>query len=727
MNKRTIAFTLFAILIVSTLYQLHNTNADITYISRVFLSPLNDGYLRQTGSDYGIAHDALTGIVDSGNSYMAGGQLYTEFMEPQYDIYRSCLFFDTSSIPATAGIINATLSLYIEEIHSDSIYNIIIQHSNSYPHDPIEENDYYYGFYGTNIAGQRSISEAGLGFWNITLNLYGIYSITRAGETRFLIRSSNDLNSIAPFGAEYLVFSSRDRGEAFAPKLYVTYSVLTTTTTTESTIISSTSETTSVSTSTTMETSTGETTSTIESTIMSTSTSETTTTDTSTIETTSEYTTSNESTTLTTSTAFTTTSTLTSTTSTSILTTTSTTDTTSQTSTITQTSCTLSYSTSTTAFTSTAVTTSTITGKGAVHYIIHGPYYESGAVANADVALILTQKYNVTLYFDLDGTDVVADTIDVYLDQPATYLAWNISDVANYTRFYYFQPEDVFDEVWVFVPEPSAPVYPYTFVPTDYAGMTNPFLETSINVNGQIRVVERKKVDINQVTFLMVQWHRYDLTWRCDQGSYTQAFSAENTFTTSLVVLAGAFPISTSSSPVALATRLNETSIRITYADGSESTYWLFLNITHKVGTSYVLDYEINTTGFSYSLTWTLADETTDYIVHIVSYASNKIFSWTYPCIITQINANPFDGLLDFIGDWQGFNAAQIPAAFIIMLFLGIGSFRSAGVCCLLSWIVMVIFVIMGWYAATVPTMGFACATSILIWLAEGKETVREI
>ena len=327
-----------------------------------------------------------------------------------------------------------------------------------------------------------------------------------------------------------------------------------------------------------------------------------------------------------------------------------------------------------------------------------------------------------------DGTDAVEDEFTILLPQPALYMLWNVTASENYTRSYYFYQDETFDEVWIFIPRATEPCYPYTFVPADFYGMKDPYLSTQINVGGVIRTVERKKVETNQVTFFMIQWHNYDLTWRCDQGTYTQSFNAENTFTTSLVILAGAFAETTSTMPSASAGRINSTCVHITYADSMEATYWLFLNITHQAsGGGYQVDYEINTTASSYNLYWNVADADTDYVVYIVAYTYTGLWSWRYPCPVTPTSTNPFEGLLNFIGDWQGINPAQIPAAILILLFLAIGSSKSTGISCLLAWIVAVILAVMGWYVASAPTFAFAGATSILVWIAEGKETIREI
>jgi TM2 domain-containing membrane protein YozV len=69
---------------------------------------------------------------------------------------------------------------------------------------------------------------------------------------------------------------------------------------------------------------------------------------------------------------------------------------------------------------------------------------------------------------------------------------------------------------------------------------------------------------------------------------------------------------------------------------------------------------------------------------------------------------------------------AQIGAAAIIMLFLCIGSFRSAGACCILAWIIGGIMIFLGWWVTSIPEFALAGFLSILIAIDEGKQSVRE-
>ena len=597
-----------------------------TEVTSTFVASNYDGYLytQSIGLPYSTKHDALVADGSEGsNIILLGGQKYYNIGTDVFELYRAALFFDTSGLPDGATIINANLSLYITTDYSDNDFNLTVQSTDVFPHNPLQLSDWYYGYYTTSGGSRNTSSIGGVGYWNITLSSTGRNYISTTTTTRLMLRSSNDINNIAPTGSEYLEVASRDGGEATAAKLYVTYIIGTTT-------------------------------------------------------------------------------------SSSVITTTIT-----------------SGGTTTTATTTSATTS---LGSGA-SYLIHGPYYEDGTVADAVANLYLYQPYNTTVNFILNGTDAVADDYSVLLSQPGTYLAWNISSSTdNTTRTYAFLPTLTFEEIWIFIPRTTEPTYPYTFVPADFYGMRSPYLETQININGATRTVERKKADVNQISFFMIQWHKYDLTWRCDQGVYTQSFNAENTFTTSLVILSGAFPTTTSTMPSASAGRLNTTCITASYVDSMGGTYWLYMNITHLASSGGTqLDYDVNVSTSSYSLTWNLADNETDYIVHIEAYAYSGYFSWKFSCPAQPASNNPFAGLFNFMGNWGIINPSQLPAGLIIVLFLAIGSTRSTGASCVLAWVVGAILMVMGWFTVSLPLLAFAGITSIFIYIAEQKETAREV
>ena len=364
-----------------------------------------------------------------------------------------------------------------------------------------------------------------------------------------------------------------------------------------------------------------------------------------------------------------------------------------------------------------------------VLYVVHGPYYEDGTNATALITCVLTQPHNSSITFSLNGTDGKADTVNIAVEQPATYLAWNISASTNCTRIYYFL-NVTFDEVWVFMPKPSEPCYPYEFGITDFCGMQNPYLETIINVGGNSRIVERKKLDVPTITFFMIQWHHYDLRFRCDQGVYTQGFSAETTWLTNIPILSGAFPTTPYTYPTVTVTRTSGSVITIAYADPTESTVWVYFKIYHYVNQAGVEDYTWNTTGNSVTFPWSEADNTTNYYVYTEAYADSTLWSWVLPALATSFAVNPWTGIIGpSFGTLPLINIdfSQVIAAGIILCVLGIFSYASAGVGCILSLLVAGIFVVLGWYVMSLPMFVFGAFVAIFVMVEEAKRTEREI
>jgi hypothetical protein len=598
------------------------------------LSPTTDGYIYNSDGYYGsagvylTARNSLTGTVDSSSISAVGGQF--AFIDPnliQYVVYRQFPFFDTSSIPAGATIDSWNLSLYVVADYSTTDFEVTIQQGvGVYPHSPLQTGDYYYGFYSGN-GGNRSTDEIdGVGFWNITGTQMSW--INAGGITKFCVRSSNDIDAVEPTGDEYVEFATRESGEAYAEKLYVTYTVGGTATPTPTLPPSATP--------------------------------------------------------------------------------------------------------SPTPSPTLPGTTPTPPPAGPTNYIFHGPYYESGAVANVDLNVTMYQPHAAPVSFFLNGTDTIADTATYALAQPATNLAWNVTSTGNY-RIYAFDGS-TFDEVWVYLTDPDVTSDTFQFSIVDFYGMTNPQLSTIINVGGQQRIVERKSLTAALTTFVMETFHTYTFKYTCAQGSYSHIFDVPgvsnyptgNPITE--MILVGDFPTTNPGTVTATATRTNATTIDITYGDGDGATVWLYVEITHYEDGTKVTDYSTNTTGNVFSYSWTSAESTTDYVVNVQAYRFGAIYPWMLSCPIVT-GSNPFTGALDFLGTWPGgVDPAQVIVAIIIILS-GIGVFSYWGQLagCGFSWLMFGIFLALGWYQASIANFIFAGLITVLIGIEEGKKVIREV
>lgn len=203
-------------------------NGSYTYTG---YSSTSDGYLQTFGSHvtYSIAHDFKSADkLDTSSDHSFIGQGFPD-CHCHYLILRSFVYFDTSSIPEDAIISNVILSLcFIHDPNISTDFDIVIQNGQPvYPHEPLEDNDFYYLYYSGNGG---SVNTNGLSFdkyTNISLNNSGISWIQKGpgAKTKLALISSRDINKIAPSGDESIPFWTSERGSGHRPKLVVHYTL----------------------------------------------------------------------------------------------------------------------------------------------------------------------------------------------------------------------------------------------------------------------------------------------------------------------------------------------------------------------------------------------------------------------------------------------------------------------------------------------------------------------
>jgi len=184
-----------------------------------------DGHIyRYSNLNYNTAWTSSTGTVYDTSSYIYLGQKREPLFPTGYvyRIYRGFLFFNTSYIPTNACITNATVSLTKGYDYSDNDFDIVIQNGQpSYPHDPLESGDYDKDYYSGD-GGSFNTSDFTSGRNNITVT--NLSWITKEGLTKLCLRSSRDIDGVAPTGLEYvLVRSANYVGTLYDPKLVVEY------------------------------------------------------------------------------------------------------------------------------------------------------------------------------------------------------------------------------------------------------------------------------------------------------------------------------------------------------------------------------------------------------------------------------------------------------------------------------------------------------------------------
>ncbi|MBA7614750.1 hypothetical protein ES703_22019 [subsurface metagenome] len=176
---------------------------------------------RDFPTSYGTVHNLTSGNIVADSAYI--GQLRDEY---GWMICRGFVIFDTRSLPADSKIISAVLQIYGSRDESDTDFNVVVQKGSSgHPKTTLSKADFDYRYYSGD-GGRLSTIGFRVGAYNdIELNGDGISWIKKAGApdiTRLALRSSRDINFIAPFGFE-MVEIPLGPTTYNPPRLVVTY------------------------------------------------------------------------------------------------------------------------------------------------------------------------------------------------------------------------------------------------------------------------------------------------------------------------------------------------------------------------------------------------------------------------------------------------------------------------------------------------------------------------
>lgn len=399
-------------------------------------------------------------------------------------------------------------------------------------------------------------------------------------------------------------------------------------------------------------------------------------------------------------------------------------------------------------------------------------YFTPAATYDDGVSASYTAKVNVTAQsttntFSLNSAtnpiyhldvnpSIVLPTTVIPSGDPAqivtspTQISWNSSAFTN--RVYAFMPaitsttDGATYNIQLHDPNTGVPAESYTFSITSFVSdVTNAYVEVT---NPQNQITEIKPLSPN-IDFTMQQYQTYTITFTCTQGSFSEQFTAGNTLANSLQILAGSFSNSNVTVPTCNVERATATEIIISYQDPSLSTTALTVTITHQYGTATILDYTLTSSGSSQIIMWSSADSQTSYTVTVnatitstnSTYGSNP--SWTF-AIGATVPSNPWLGVFDFLGQniqtmpqiytgwpngFTSFDIAQLIGAFIIILFLGMGSLRNTGASMIMACIAAGIMFAIGWWGggmaqgavAALPELGFAFFVATLTHFSEKK------
>jgi hypothetical protein len=147
-------------------------------------------------TSYANAHN-----VASGDAVGNGIQVGQQFLASYYNVWRSFIIWDTSSIPDGATITSAVLTLSgIYDTSTSADFDIVVTNGQpTYPRNPIVGSDFDYTKYSGDGGSVNTAS-----ITPITLNATGISWINKTGSTKLALRSSGDIASTSPSGLEYI-------------------------------------------------------------------------------------------------------------------------------------------------------------------------------------------------------------------------------------------------------------------------------------------------------------------------------------------------------------------------------------------------------------------------------------------------------------------------------------------------------------------------------------------
>ena len=149
-----------------------------------------------------------------------GAQVEASFYFGAYDIYRTFLYFDTSSIPEGARIKDVKLSIFLSGImYNQDDVSIYVLSGNKEISYPAICSDYNIAEYNDKVIGSIRFSDLSIGKY-CDIELDNI-CIENGGYTKLILLTDRDVDNIAPDGWNWITFMGIDSN--YCPKLEVSY------------------------------------------------------------------------------------------------------------------------------------------------------------------------------------------------------------------------------------------------------------------------------------------------------------------------------------------------------------------------------------------------------------------------------------------------------------------------------------------------------------------------
>jgi hypothetical protein len=372
-----------------------------------------------------------------------------------------------------------------------------------------------------------------------------------------------------------------------------------------------------------------------------------------------------------------------------------------------------------------------LVSSGTYHYILHGPYIEDGNTYNGVINATVNYDSLPSTHYLMNGTSGTAQTLDFYTPTPITTITWNISASNVTRRVYYFANTTTFGELWLYVPDtldPMTVTNSYGISVSDLAGLTNAYVQTTKNVEGYQRVIERQPLDpINPMPFWLVQFTQYNLVVTSDQGTFTFGLPADTIGTKNYAITSDMItrPF-TGYNMTVNATRSSATNVLFTYYDPSGLTTQVYTELDYYIYGVWHVAYSQIDYSSTQSLSQTV-DATTTYYVNVTAVRNGVTLKYVF--ILDPPNtAYQFDLTNGFnlFGTWP-IEARNLLGIVIVLVFFGVGSYKDSEFFAGVSAVIALFLWAIGLLVIPVAAISMVLVIVAFMYLHKGKQEIREI
>lgn len=351
--------------------------------------------------------------------------------------------------------------------------------------------------------------------------------------------------------------------------------------------------------------------------------------------------------------------------------------------------------------------------KAAYSFNFYGAYYDDGTFAGA-VNCTLWRENQSPVNFELNGTySTSADVLPAILQ---IHLAYNES-----RTMYLLEAGDYY----VFIPQ-EGNLYTYYFQILDFMGVTDGgYIETWLNVNGTLRLIERQWLGLmNDIPFIMSWSFTYWVAiYHEDYGrAYAGTYIAKSKTTFLIGITPDLFPqaIPSTSGIYRSCIRVNGTYVSFYYSDTQDQTDWVYFAVYQ-----YGSETPIASLNTSEPASWYYNDLNPEetYLGRIEishSLLGSKVWSYILPSVEAEDFDNPF-AILDDFGDFA-FPLRYLPPVLMIIAIFLVFTWWNLPVGIVVGYLFAALFVYLGWIPVTWEWLMVSGTISFIIAIGMAKE-----